>query len=252
MAVISPYSPVGGGRDRALTRVAALLGGGFAVAAAVIALVVPSGAPAPPTRATVSVVAASGSVAGAGADASGVRSGPVRNASVTRVVCTRMVSDPRALHAALLAEADSATTVFCVRGSGGRPVAVNAVAFARAALGTPYVWGGNGAPDGGFDCSGLTTAAYASAGLRLPRTAQTQFNAVPKLAPGAQPTAGDLVFFGTGPRRVTHVGIAVSATEMVNAPQPGEVVKISPLHRKDLVGIGRPSAMPGADQSGTD
>jgi cell wall-associated NlpC family hydrolase len=52
---------------------------------------------------------------------------------------------------------------------------------------------------------------------------------------------GDLVFFGTGPAHVTHVGIAVSATKMINAPDFGEQVRIDPLGR-NLVGVTRPAA----------
>ena len=159
----------------------------------------------------------------------------------TPTVCNRMIADLTALHAALLAA--TATDVFCLRGSDSVPTAINAVAFARAALGTPYVWGGTGKGSGGYDCSGLTSAAYAAAGLHLPRTAQLQYNAIPKLPAGAEVQPGDLVFFGSGPRSVTHVGIAISSTQMINAPQTGEVVKIAPLHRRDLVGIGRPSDM---------
>ena len=43
-----------------------------------------------------------------------------------------------------------------------------AIVFACQQLGQPYVWGGNGSGNGGFDCSGLTTAAYAAAGIALP------------------------------------------------------------------------------------
>jgi cell wall-associated NlpC family hydrolase len=165
----------------------------------------------------------------------------------TPTVCNRIVKDFDALHTALLTA--TATDVFCVRSSDSKPTAINAVSFARAALGTPYVWGGNGRSDGGYDCSGLTSAAYASAGLHLPRTAQLQYNAVPKLPAGAQIQPGDLVFFGSGPRSVTHVGIAISSTLMINAPQTGEVVKVAPLHRKDLVGVARPSDMHAAARS---
>jgi cell wall-associated NlpC family hydrolase len=164
-------------------------------------------------------------------------------------VCNRIVPDFDALHTALLTA--TVTDVFCIRSSDNKPTAISAVSFARAALGTPYVWGGNGRSDGGYDCSGLISAAYASAGLRLPRTAQLQYNAIPKLPDGAQIQPGDLVFFGSGPKSVTHVGIAISPTMMINAPQTGEVVKIAPLHRKDLVGIARPSNMK-SRRAGTD
>lgn len=57
--------------------------------------------------------------------------------------------------------------------------------LARAAIGTPYVWGGDGPAEGGFDCSGRTKAAYA-AGITLPRVAHDQYRAGPKI-PSAHP-----------------------------------------------------------------
>ena len=114
------------------------------------------------------------------------------------------------------------------------------LAFARAQIGTQYVWGGNGPASGGFDCSGLTTAAYRAAGITLPRTAQAQYNAGPRLPPGATAQAGDLVFFGTGPGHITHVGIATSTTTMIDAPDVGTTVRQDPIQR-NLVGITRPS-----------
>jgi cell wall-associated NlpC family hydrolase len=123
----------------------------------------------------------------------------------------------------------------------GAPSPVNTVlSFARAQIGTKYVWGGNGPADGGFDCSGLTTAAYRAAGIDLPRTAQTQYNTGPRLPPGSTAQPGDLVFFGTSPTHVTHVGIATSSTTMIDAPDFGTTVRQDPIQRT-LVGITRPA-----------
>lgn len=76
--------------------------------------------------------------------------------------------------------------------------------------------------------------------LTLPRTAQTQYNAGPRLPPGATAQPGDLVFFGTGPDHVTHVGIATSATTMIDAPDFGTTVREDAIQR-NLVGITRPT-----------
>jgi cell wall-associated NlpC family hydrolase len=107
--------------------------------------------------------------------------------------------------------------------------AQTAVAFAHAQLGTPYVWGGDGDAEGGFDCSGLTRAAYQTAGVTIPRTAQTQHDAGPLLPPSAPLLPGDLVFFGNSPNTITHVGIAISSTQMINAPYTGAVIRIDPI-----------------------
>jgi cell wall-associated NlpC family hydrolase len=114
-----------------------------------------------------------------------------------------------------------------------------AVSYALAQLGTPYIWGGEG--PGGFDCSGLVQAAYAAAGFNLPRTAQEQYDAGPRLPARQALETGDLVFFGTDTTHVTHVGIVVSSTDMVDAPHSGAVVRVEPYHWSDYLGATRPT-----------
>jgi cell wall-associated NlpC family hydrolase len=113
-----------------------------------------------------------------------------------------------------------------------------AVDFAFAQLGTPYLWGGDG--PGGFDCSGLVQAAYASAGIELPRIAQAQFDVGPAVPPGTPLQAGDLVFFGTDTTHIDHVGILVNQTEMIDAPHTGALVRIEPYGWPDYLGATRP------------
>jgi cell wall-associated NlpC family hydrolase len=119
----------------------------------------------------------------------------------------------------------------------GTPVPVTkagavAVRWALGQIGTPYEWGGE-APGVGFDCSGLVKAAYAEAGVTLPRVAQDQFDAGPPVAPGQSLEPGDLVFFGRGPSAVDHVGLYVGdfggRDEMVDAPHSGAVVRVEPF-----------------------
>jgi cell wall-associated NlpC family hydrolase len=105
---------------------------------------------------------------------------------------------------------------------------VVAVEWAFTQIGTPYVWGGE-TPGVGFDCSGLVQAAYAVAGVALPRVAQEQYDATPKVPPGDALAPGDLVFFGSGPAGVDHVGLFVGTFEdqpvMVDAPYTGADVR---------------------------
>jgi cell wall-associated NlpC family hydrolase len=110
------------------------------------------------------------------------------------------------------------------------PIAL-AVRFACDQLGELYVWGGDGGAEGGWDCSGLTQAAYWAAGIKIPRVAQDQYNAGPVLPAGTPLRAGDLVFYGAGTASITHVGIAISTTHMVNAPEPGTTVRVDQVGR---------------------
>ncbi len=118
--------------------------------------------------------------------------------------------------------------------------ASHAVLFAVDQLGVPYRWGGDGRADGGFDCSGLTRAAYAFAAVRIPRLAQAQFDAGPKLPPSDPVEPGDLVFFGSSTLNVTHVGLALGQGEMIDAPHSGAVVRIEHIWTGELVGATRP------------
>jgi len=178
-----------------------------------------------------------GASANTGADAG---ANPGAGGEPGPVVCTWEITDLVQLHAAMVNSGPD--EIICVRGPQTLPPARAAVAFARSQLGQPYRWAGNGAADGGFDCSGLTSASYAAAGIPIPRTAQAQFNAGPRLPPDQQIQPGDLVFFGSGPAGVGHVGLAISSSKMINAPDLGQVVTIGPIRRRDFVGATRPVA----------
>ncbi|CAL9477025.1 hypothetical protein SUDANB145_02948 [Streptomyces sp. enrichment culture] len=94
-----------------------------------------------------------------------------------------------------------------------------ALAFARAQIGKPYVWGATG-PDS-YDCSGLTQAAWKDAGVDLPRVTYDQVNAGTTVSiSAAQP--GDLVFFYDD---ISHVGIYIGNGMMIHAPKPGAYVR---------------------------
>jgi cell wall-associated NlpC family hydrolase len=105
---------------------------------------------------------------------------------------------------------------------------VVAVQWALAQIGTPYIWGGE-TPGVGFDCSGLVQAAYAVAGVALPRVAQDQYDETPKVPAGTPLAPGDLVFFGGGRSSIDHVGLYVGVVNgqdvMVDAPHTGADVR---------------------------
>jgi cell wall-associated NlpC family hydrolase len=116
---------------------------------------------------------------------------------------------------------------------------VAALSFAARQLNTPYLWGGTGV--GGFDCSGLTQAAFGSAGVALPRVAQDQYDVGPPVPDGSTVLPGDLVFFGDGPSSVDHVGIYVGGGEMIDAPHTGALVRFDVADWSAFVGATRPA-----------
>ena len=143
------------------------------------------------------------------------------------------------------AAASSAGTGDCNNIQAPSAVALTAINYACGQLGLPYVWGGNGPDAGhaGFDCSGLTKAAYGAAGVDLPRTAQTQFDAGPRVPAGQPLLPGDLVFYGT-PGDIHHVGLYIGDGLMINAPTFGQPVQIDNYRYDgdDYAGGTRPTA----------
>ncbi|UNR58630.1 C40 family peptidase [Streptomyces sp. A10(2020)] len=109
------------------------------------------------------------------------------------------------------------------------------IAFARAQMGKPYVWGAAG-PDS-FDCSGLTQAAWKTAGVSLPRTTWDQVGVGQKVSVDhAQP--GDLVFFYDD---ISHVGIYIGGGEMIHAPKPGADVRVESIYYMPIHSVVRPA-----------
>ncbi|MFD9105804.1 NlpC/P60 family protein [Streptomyces virginiae] len=118
----------------------------------------------------------------------------------------------------------------------GTPTAAGGAAlrYAAAQIGKPYVWGAEG--PGSFDCSGLTSQAWAHAGRTIPRTSQEQWARLPKV-PLDQLRPGDLVVYFP---KATHVGLYVGDGKVIQAPRPGSVVKVSPVAANPLLGAVRP------------
>jgi cell wall-associated NlpC family hydrolase len=108
-------------------------------------------------------------------------------------------------------------------GGGGLPAGASAaVAAARAAIGTPYEYAGNG--PGSYDCSGLTVFAMGQAGISLPRTSYGQYG-VGTPVERSSVAAGDLVFFDTDGSGASHVGIATSNATAISATASRGVVE---------------------------
>jgi cell wall-associated NlpC family hydrolase len=116
--------------------------------------------------------------------------------------------------------------------SGG---ASAAIAYARAQLGKPYVYAGDG--PGSFDCSGLTMMAWAQGGVGMSHGSQSQWASFPKV-PISQLQPGDLVFFGSSGPSNHHVGLYIGGGTMIEAPHTGAFVRYSSIFRPDLVSTG--------------
>ncbi len=114
-----------------------------------------------------------------------------------------------------------------------------AVAFAYDQLGCPYVYGGTGPCHMGFDCSGLVQAAWASAGVQIPRDTYEQWAALPHI-PVSSIEPGDLLIYNDE----GHVAIYVGGGYIIDAPQTGEDVEKIPMstpwYADNLDGVLRP------------
>jgi cell wall-associated NlpC family hydrolase len=109
--------------------------------------------------------------------------------------------------------------------------AQKAVAFAYAQLGCPYVYGGTGPCHSGFDCSGLTSQAWASAGVSIGRTSYDQAD-LPHVSTSALEPGDILEFSGE-----SHVGIYVGGGYLIDAPHTGadvEKVALSGWYESEL------------------
>jgi cell wall-associated NlpC family hydrolase len=134
-------------------------------------------------------------------------------------------------------------------GSAGNPTPVKytgttatqagkAVAFAYAQLGCPYVFGGTGPCSSGFDCSGLTSQAWAAAGVSIGRTSYDQWGSLPRVSTADLQPGDILVFAGA-----SHVGMYVGGGMMIDAPHTGldvEKVALAGWYKSELDGAVRP------------
>jgi cell wall-associated NlpC family hydrolase len=115
----------------------------------------------------------------------------------------------------------------------GTGAGVEAVRAAQTMLGKPYKWGAEGPRS--FDCSGLTSWAFKTAGITLPRSSSQQARVGTPVS-RSELRPGDLVFFY---QPVSHVGIYVGGGKMINAPQTGDVVKYSSIADREFTAARR-------------
>ncbi|MEV6753939.1 NlpC/P60 family protein [Streptomyces sp. NPDC051214] len=109
-----------------------------------------------------------------------------------------------------------------------------ALGYAVKQIGKPYKWGAEGPK--AFDCSGLTSQAWAKAGKDIPRTSQEQWAqlrrvSLRKLRPG------DLIVYFP---KATHVALYLGDGMVIQAPRPGAKVKVSPIAANPVLGAVRP------------
>ncbi|MFD5159565.1 NlpC/P60 family protein [Streptomyces hawaiiensis] len=123
----------------------------------------------------------------------------------------------------------STSSVRAPSAEGGR-----AVRYAVRQLGKPYEWGAEGPRT--YDCSGLTSQAWAEAGTPIPRTSQEQWRRLERIELD-ELRPGDLVVYFP---KATHVALYLGDGMVVQAPRPGAKVKVSPIAANPVLGAVRP------------
>ncbi|MFJ2887856.1 MULTISPECIES: NlpC/P60 family protein [unclassified Streptomyces] len=113
-----------------------------------------------------------------------------------------------------------------------------ALRYAVQQIGKPYEWGAEGPKT--YDCSGLTSQAWAHAGTPIPRTSQEQWATLPKV-PLKHLRPGDLVVYFP---KATHVALYLGDGKVVQAPRTGEKIQVSPIATYPILGAVRPDARP--------
>lgn len=119
-----------------------------------------------------------------------------------------------------------------------------AIAFATAQLGDRYQYGGSGPND--WDCSGLTKASYAAAGVYIGAHGSTSqyryLSGQGRLVPISQMQRGDLIFYSEDGSYVYHTALYIGGGRMIEAQYEGVPVKIAPVRSWDLMSyVGRPA-----------
>ncbi|MDD5036382.1 MAG: C40 family peptidase [Methylococcaceae bacterium] len=145
-----------------------------------------------------------------------------------------------ALLAAVLLLSGCASTPELAKSRAG---AEGIVDYALSLQGAPYHYG-KASPEEGFDCSGFVWHVYRRSGVALPRTTEQMALALPEVdIDERQPS--DLLFFQTGEKSFSHVGIYIGNEAFVHAPSSNTGrVMVSRLEQdywwRRFVGVRRP------------
>lgn len=115
------------------------------------------------------------------------------------------------------------------------------VAYAKQFIGNPYVYGGTSLTNGA-DCSGFTMRIYEHFDIRIPRTAEEQYNAAEKISK-KDLLPGDLLFYRDDSGGIGHVSMYIGNDQVIHAsnskPYPDGGIKISSIHYREACGYGR-------------
>lgn len=124
----------------------------------------------------------------------------------------------------------------------GRQASEYVIRRGMSQIGVPYSWGGgnaagpstgigSGSGTVGFDCSGLVLYSFAGVGIKLPHYSGSQYDKGRKI-PSAQMRRGDVIFYGPGGSQ--HVTIYLGQGQMLEAPDVGQTVKVSPVRTSGM------------------
>ncbi|MFJ8199817.1 NlpC/P60 family protein [Streptomyces sp. NPDC096152] len=111
-----------------------------------------------------------------------------------------------------------------------------AVEYATAQIGKPYEWGAEGPKT--YDCSGLTSQAWAAGGRPIPRTSQEQWKQL-RHVDVKDMRPGDLIIYFDD---ASHVAMYVGDGTIVHAPRPGRTVTVAGAGSMPILGVVRPDA----------
>ncbi|MFC7841214.1 NlpC/P60 family protein [Streptomyces sp. NPDC001046] len=111
-----------------------------------------------------------------------------------------------------------------------------AVAYATAQIGKPYRWGAEGPK--AYDCSGLTSQAWISAGRGIPRTSQEQWKRLRHVDIEDMRPGDLIIYFGDA----SHVGMYIGDGSIVHAPRPGRDITVAGAGTMPILGVVRPDA----------